>query len=144
MTNYLLSHPSFIHPRSYSFIRPFTYHPFIHRWFIHASSIHSSEHFNYTHPFLLPPIHPLFIHPRTYSFIWPILLFLSFFFLAFIHLNFFTLSTFAIHPSCIPELIIHSKTKFIRSSIHSSIHPMPSIDIGHPQLWLWLVPCSKG
>jgi hypothetical protein len=31
-------------------------------------------------------------------------------------------------------LIIHSKTKFIHPSIHSSIHPMPSIDIGHPQL----------
>ncbi len=136
MTNYLRSHPSFIHPGSYSFIRPFTYHPFNHHLFIHASIHSSSEHFTIaTHSFCHLFIHHLFIHAPIHSFIHLTnftLPTLSFYFL--LLFNFFTLP-YLISQSTrhvyIPELIIHSK-----DDIHPSIqcHPMSSIDIGQPQL----------
>jgi hypothetical protein len=145
LVTYLLSHPSFIHPHSYSFIRPFTYHPFIPHLFIHAS-IHSSDHFTIpTHSFL-PPIHPSFIHPRTYFIHLTIFTLptLSFFFCFYSFFYFyFTLSNFAIHPSCIPEYIDHPFKDDIHPSIHLSIQCHPLTLDTHSCDWSSPVPRDK-
>jgi hypothetical protein len=119
ITCYLIRH-LFIHAAIHSLDHLLTTHSSIvdlstHHLFIHPSILTIPTH-SFCHLF----IHHLFIHAPIHS---SDQFYFSFFFFGFYSFFKFYPIYFRNPPVMYSELIIHSKTKFIHPSIHSSIHP---------------------